>query len=132
MSAILIPGHVQPYVDALGVEGAYEFILQHGGAICYLSENPTEKSSVAAFLGRDKTIALARRLHVPPNNIEVPNAKPFLAAVLARDGKKVAEIARVLHCSRPTVRRMIGAKRQHKESLRPGIQQSQLSMFDDE
>lgn len=103
MSDIVVPAHVAPYVDVLGIDGAVEFLLTFGGAQIRLTEKPRRDSHVLQAVGRQKAIALASKIDA--EHVRVPLAKAFIAQKLRhQDGKGVAEIARKLHVSDVTVR----------------------------
>jgi hypothetical protein len=94
------PAHVEPYVQVLGADLAFDFLMRFGGAELYLSPTPQGRSQVEAFIGSEKVAELAA-LGLPRR---VPTAKPWLAAVMKSQGLSGAEIARRLHVSDVTVR----------------------------
>ena len=102
------PAHVQPYVDALGVEAAVTFFLTFGGAELYMADDPKGGSRLVDVLGIDAAralAALAGRTQLPRR---VPIPKPWIACHLkARHHLSHAEIARRLHASDVAVRRWI-------------------------
>lgn len=94
------PAHVEPYVQVLGAELAFEFLMRFGGAELYLSPTPQGRSEVEALIGAEHVAALAA-LGLPRR---VPTAKPWLAAVMKTQGLSHAKIARRLHTSDVAVR----------------------------
>lgn len=127
---ILIPAHVLPYVDVLGIDGAFDFLMAFGGADTYFSVSPREDNRVVQAIGRDRAIALARHLQNRPNMQMVPVAKPFLAKVMKSRGMAIAEIARQLHVDKKTARTMVSQERQERELARSHAITRQLNMFD--
>lgn len=104
-----ITAQVEPYVEALGLELAVEFILAFGGSYISISENPQERSEVLKLVGRDNVIRLAKRLG--SGSMRVHNAKPWLAAYFRyKKGWTVNATARKLHVSDVTVRNWLGPK----------------------
>lgn len=114
MNAIIRPApiptaQVAPYVDALGLELAVEFLLFFGGADLELGKSPSERSQIVALIGREKALALAEgswRLQR-----RVPLAKRWLTAVLHWQGHSNAGIARRLRISDVTVRNYLKSGR---------------------
>lgn len=111
------PAHVAPYVEVLGEALATRFFLAFGGSELYLPRRP-ERSMVVELTGQDKAAMLCERLG--PGIVRVPIPKPWLAAVLERDGQSKAAIARLLHVDQTTVRRWAARARDR----------NQLSLFD--
>jgi len=112
------PAHVAPYIDALGIDKAAEFLLSFGGAPIYLSDSPGARSQVAAAIGAEGVRALKERLG--ESTIQrVPTADKWLARYFEWQGLKVNEIARRLRTSNVTVRKY----------LRDGDDARQLRMF---
>lgn len=110
-SEFRLTAQVQPYVDALGLDLAVLFILEFGGSYVTISEAPQDRSEVVRFVGRDKTIALAKR--IGSGTIRVHNAKPWLAAYFRYiKGWTVNATARKLHVSDVAIRRWLGRKEQ--------------------
>lgn len=117
MKEFKITAQVQPYVDALGLDMAVEFILAFGGSYVYLSTNPQDRSEVAQMLGREAAVAVARRVGAGSRRIH--NAKPWLASYFRyMKGMTVNDTARLLHVSDVTVRKWLGP-----------IDQQQLDLF---
>ncbi|MDQ0454696.1 hypothetical protein [Rhizobium paknamense] len=118
MAEIRVPAHIQPYVTAIGIEQAIEFLLAFGGSYVYLSENPQKGSSVAAEMGMDAAMRLAAK--VGSGALYVPTAKPFIASHLKYNkGLNTNDIARKLHTTHKTVSKW----------LRSG-EANQLDLFD--
>lgn len=101
------PAHLAPYVDALGVDMAVEFLLTFGGAEMYYSRRPTPRSQLVQKFGMDaaRVLATAAQDHNLPNR--VPTGKRWIAQVLHCQGASIASIARTLHTSDTTVRRYV-------------------------
>lgn len=102
MTDVTPPAHIAPYVEALGEEKAFTFLLSFGGSVNYLSEAPHASSALCRAIGIEGVIALARRIGTGP--LRVPAAKPYLAAVLQARGRNKQQIARELHVTDVTVR----------------------------
>lgn len=111
------PAHVEPYVRVLGPELAFDFLMHFGGAELYLSPTPKGRSEVEKLIGADKVAELAA-LDLPRR---VPTAKPWLAAVLKKQGLSHAKIATTLHTTDVTVRSWL--------SPRPSSDPRQNSLF---
>lgn len=98
------PAHVEPYVRALGVDGAIRFFLAFGGAGVYLSERSTARSRIVQEFGDGAMRALADALGA--GEVEaVPVPKRWMAQAMLMRGDGVAEIARQLHVAERSVRR---------------------------
>lgn len=95
------PAHIEAYVEILGPEGAFEFLMQFGGAELYLASSP-KRSRLVETIGAQKAADLAAEAHRLP--ARVPVAKRWLAQVLKSKGLSNAEIARKLHVTDVTVR----------------------------
>jgi hypothetical protein len=106
MSAFDVPPPARPYVEALGLDRAAEFLLRFGGATFGLAADPKGGSEFAEFLGLEQTRQLMRRLRAGTDHgyVRVPTVKPFLAAYLAGQGLTQGRIARRLHVTDYTVR----------------------------
>jgi hypothetical protein len=116
VAEIRVPAHVQPYVTAIGIEGAYKFLRAFGGSYVYLSENPQERSSVIKVMGASDTIALARQ--VGSGNFCIPTAKPFIAAYLKyMKGLSNNEICRELLATPTTVRKWLSTSESRQLDL---------------
>ncbi|MEP3259708.1 MAG: transposase family protein, partial [Roseibium sp.] len=114
-SSATCPAHLQPFVDLLGEDDAISFLLEFGGGPVYLSQNPTSGSSIAAIIGRDKAIALAKELG--PGSIRVPQGKPWIAERLRAKGTSVLAIARRLKLKDDTVRRWLNGRTDTRQGL---------------
>ena len=119
------PAHVEPYVQALGVETAVRFLLHFGGAELYIPRDPKGGSEVAQVLGLDAAralAALAERTSLPRR---VPTAKPWLACHMKfTEGLSHAKIARRLHASDVAVRRWLLTR-----GVQAGEPSDQLTLF---
>ena len=89
----------------LGREGAVEFFLTFGGSAMYFAPRPQAGSMLANKIGLEAARQLGERLG--PATVRVPTAKPFIAAEMRAMNASVADIARRLHVSDVTVRRML-------------------------
>lgn len=101
------PAHIQPFVDALGVDGAVTFLLAFGGAELYIPADPKGAGRLVEVMGLDAARALsaeAQRVIIPKR---IPTAKPWLARVMNTRGLPKAEIARRLLASDVSVRRWL-------------------------
>lgn len=101
------PAQVQPFVDALGTDGAVTFLLAFGGAELYIPSDPKGASQLVDVMGLEAARALsaeAQRVIIPKR---IPTAKPWIARVMFTRGLPKAEIARRLHASDVTVRRWL-------------------------
>lgn len=94
------PATIRAYVEVLGPELAFEFLMRFGGAELYLSPTPKGRSEVEQMIGAERVTELAA-LGLPRR---VPTAKPWLAAMMKCQGLSHAEIARRLHTSDVAVR----------------------------
>lgn len=122
-SPVDCPAHLQPFVDLLGEDDAVRFLLEFGGGPVYLSENPTSGSSIAAIIGREKAITLARELG--PGAIRVPQGKRWIAERLRANGTSVLAIARRLKMKDDTVRRWLNGRKDTRQgSLFPDLKSS--------
>lgn len=119
MSAdLVVPAHVQPYVEVLGLDLAVTLLLEFGGAPLYLPDSRARSDSrIVQTIGKDNAMALGRKLG--RGLVKVPLAKPFIAAYYLHQGMAVVEIARQLRADLRTVQRWLPE--------RPG---TQLSLFD--
>lgn len=99
------PAHVARYVDVLGAETAFEFLMRFGGADLYLADDPKGRSELVQVIGMDKARALAKASDRLPRR--VPTGKPWLAAMLRAKGLPKAEIARKLHVTDVTIRKWL-------------------------
>ncbi len=93
---------VEPYVEALGHDGAVDFLLAFGGAEIYITAHPKSRGQVIEVVGRRGAERLTEVAHRLPRR--VPLAKRWIAAVLFAKGLSKAEIARKLHMTEVTIR----------------------------
>ncbi|OYU62493.1 MAG: hypothetical protein CFE30_09400 [Bradyrhizobium sp. PARBB1] len=96
---------VQPYVDALGVDLAIDFLLTFGGSEVSISQDPKGRGAYEALIGREAALRLAAQAHRLQRR--VPLANPWLAAMLQWKGYSVANISRKLRASDNSVRAML-------------------------
>lgn len=119
---------VQLFVDALGIDGAIDFLLAFGGAELYLPQNPRPDSKLVDVVG----IEAARRLGAMAQNVmvpaRIPTAKPWIARALFAKGLSKAEIARKLHVADLTVRRWVAGRQGEGDEATLG-HPDQLSFF---
>lgn len=108
------PAQAEPYVEALGLESAVEFLLAFGGTEIYIAQSPKSRSRVAEVVGHEKAEALGRITHRLPRR--VPLCKPWIARLakargLPPENKPLtqADIARRLHASDVTVRKWLNS-----------------------
>lgn len=104
--ALDIPPPARPYVEALGLDRAVDFLLEFGGATFGLPAEPKGGSEFARFLGLDATHRLIRQLRARTDHgyVRVPTVKPFLANYFAGKGLTQGQIARRLHVTDYAVR----------------------------
>lgn len=119
---------VQPFVDALGVEGAVTFLLAFGGSELYLPLDPRPTSKLVEVMGMDGARALGAMAQRVMVQSRIPTAKPWLARVMRAKGLPNAEIARRLHVADFTVRRWIAGHGGDGTAQTPG-NPDQLSLF---
>lgn len=97
------PAHVEPFVTALGVDRAVEFLLAFGGAPIYVAGvRFTQANRLVPVIGEDGVAALNREFGSRIDR--VPVAKVWIARVWASRDVPVLEIARRLHTTDKTVR----------------------------
>jgi hypothetical protein len=99
-----IESHVLPYVEALGLDRAANFLTAFGGACVYIPKTArwNGASAVIAAIGADGVEALHKEFG---SYIErVPLAKRFLIRHRRSQGMLVNEIARLLHTTDVAVR----------------------------
>lgn len=115
---------VAPYVEALGVDMAVEFLLSFGGAEIYLAVSPKSRSRVAELVGKEK----ARKLAAMSDRLQrrVPLANQWIAKVLKSKGLSNADIARRMRTTDVTVRSWLKQKDATQPSRRDP---DQLSLF---
>lgn len=114
------PAHLAVFVNALGVERAIEFLLNFGGAELYVPREFKGNSRIVTVIGHDGALSIARvRDRLPAR---IPTGKPWIAKVWHSKGLSKAEIARRLHVSDVSVRRML--------SDEPPSDPRQPSLFD--
>lgn len=96
---------VQPYVDALGIETAIEFLINFGGAELSISKNPIQSSMLAQAIGLEN----AKKLHAYSHMMQarVPLATCWLAQCIYAQGRTQAAIARRLRVSDVTIRQYV-------------------------
>jgi hypothetical protein len=94
---------VAPYVEALGLELAVEFLLQFGGAELHFAADPRGTGAVEKLVGADKAKALAESRNQALQK-RVPLAKRWLARMLHWQGHSTAQIARTLRATDVSVR----------------------------
>lgn len=118
MGEVPIPAHLAVFVEALGPDGALEFLLAFGGGDLSLGSRPQANNPVRKRLGDDAARKLAAVAHRLPRTI--PVGRRWMVQMLDAKGLPQAEIARRLHISQSTVKR----------HLRGDYDPNQLSLFD--
>lgn len=111
-----VPAQIQPYVDALGEHKAIQFLMRFGGAPLYLPNNPTAASQLRDFVSPSEMAALVKALgagHIS----RVPVAREWLVNVLFERGMSKLAIARELHITDVTVRRLLKPRDQRQLSF---------------
>lgn len=121
------PAHVQPFVDALGLDDAVRFLLHFGGAELTISPNPRD-GELVEVLGLDGARALADLAARTVLPRRIPTAKPWLARLLKSEGLSHAKIARKLHVSDVAVRRYVAGQNHAGEGPKTGSK-DQLTLF---
>ena len=122
------PAHIAPYIDALGVETALRFFLHFGGAELRIARNPKGGSELVQHFGMDVALALSALAEQVALPARVPMPKPWIARYLKTvDGRSVAAIARLLHCSDVAVRRWIAGGGDHGDHA--AVESAQLRLF---
>ena len=99
------PATVRPYVEALGVETAIDFLMEFGGGELYFSETPNGRGMVERAVGVEKARLLASLL--PGLKVRVPLANRWVARCLHVRGASVADIAQRMRKSDITVRKYV-------------------------
>jgi len=99
------PAQVEPYLEVLGPELTVQFLLRFGGAELVLSANPTERSALVKFVGREKAQALSEQSYRMQRR--VPLAKQWLTTCLHAEGKPINQIARTLRATDVSVRKWL-------------------------
>jgi hypothetical protein len=106
-----IDAHIMPFVAALGLRDAAEFLVLFANKDIHLSEAVQEKSQIAQLYGVEKTERLYWHLHA--NGIgygekyKVPVARKFLARYLRSNGLSIVEISRQLSTTDVTIRKLL-------------------------
>ncbi len=109
------PANLEPYVKALGVEGAMALFLSVGGSEIYLPKHSTRRSLAARTIGADKVDQLVNAMGY--GYYKVPLAREWCAEVLRAKGESIAEIARTIRADVATVRRWLPSKEITSEQL---------------
>lgn len=104
------PAHLEPYVTALGTEGAIKLFLAFGGTFLHIPRDPKGRSELVQVLGMEAAQALAElsaRTHLPRR---LPIGKKWIAQVLQSQGLPESKIATTLHVSNVTVAQYLRPK----------------------
>lgn len=117
-----VPAHIRGIVAILGEEKAVEFFLEFGGAEVYWPIDAKGNSEMAELFGISAARKLGKRANDEGWPSRVPIPKKWLASVLLKKGLPVARIARKLHTSDATIRRM----------TKPDRDRDQPSLFPDD
>jgi len=116
-----IEAQAHPYIEALGVDNAAQFLLHFGGSLLPLptkrAHKGTELSKVLQGMygdgWKDKALQLGRCVgHSCPS---VPLTRTFLCRYLRSQGKSVNDIARILKTSGTTVYRHLKGDEARRE-----------------
>ncbi|WP_238121975.1 MULTISPECIES: hypothetical protein [unclassified Xanthobacter] len=92
-----VPAHVAPYVRALGLDRAVDFLLAFGGAPMSFSMRERQRSRALDLVGLDGVQALQREVG---RATRVPLAKQWIAQYLhTARGLGIHDIARRMHAS---------------------------------
>lgn len=126
MGEVSIPAHLRVFVEALGEDGAVDFLLAFGGSELLLGSRPMANNPVRQALGDEAARALAAVSHRLPR--EIPLGKRWLVQVLTARGLSQGEIARRLHIGVRSVRRH--QKGEHDPNRLASRLPNQLSLFD--
>jgi hypothetical protein len=88
-----IDAHVEPFVNALGMQDACTFLLAFGGTEVYLSDRPRGNGMIARSVG---TVILEKLSNsdLPKGPISVPMGNAFIVRYLRSQGMGLSEIAR--------------------------------------
>lgn len=103
MSDVPVPAHLAVFVEALGEDGAIDFLLTFGGGELSIGADPRPTNPIARHMGVDAARALAAVSHRIPR--EIPLGRRWLVKVLTSRGLSQSEIARKLRMAVRTVRR---------------------------
>lgn len=122
------PAQLQPFVDALGTDGAVTFFLTFGGAEFFIPVEPKGASKLVEVMGLDAARALSATAQHCILPKRIPTAKPWIALVWRARGLPKAEIARRLHVTDVTVRRWLAGHGGTDEGL-TAPDTDQLSLF---
>ena len=100
------PAHLDPYIEVLGARMTVQFLLEFGGTpSLYFPNDPRGKSAIEAMIGPEALRALGQRL--PSQRANVPVARTWMIHALTAEGRRRAEVCRLLRCSAETVRRSL-------------------------
>lgn len=108
MTEPVVPAHIAPYVDVLGVDDTVALFLAVGGSQIYISRKSGKRTVAAKTIGAAQVERLAAVLG--HGYIKVPLARQWIAEVLRAQGKSDNEIARRVRADVATVRRWLGPK----------------------
>lgn len=115
-TSIRVPANLQVFVEALGEDGAIDFLMQFGGAPLHIPKGTRGDTLVERAIGQTKTRALyAVRDRIPKR---MPSGKAWIAACLQERGLSVAEIARTLKVSDVAVRKYKAARGRFTDSTK--------------
>lgn len=101
----------EPYVSALGVHAAVVFLMKYGGTNVYIRTKNFAGAGYINITGEQGARALAEIVDRLPKR--VPSQKAWLADVLNWQGLSVTQIARELHVSDTSVRKMLKTRKKH-------------------
>jgi hypothetical protein len=98
-----IDAHVQPFVNALGMQDACTFLLAFGGAEVYLSDRPRLNGMIARSVG-PKIVDKLANSDLPKGPMVVPMGNTFIVRYLRSKGMSLSEIARKARITTVTVK----------------------------
>lgn len=101
-----IGAHIMPYIEALDVDEAVQFLLNFGGATVYFGKKVQARGKLFRFLGEDAANTLLRKFE-GYDYMRIPTAHKFIARFMRANGTSVGDIARIMHRTDVTVRTLL-------------------------
>jgi hypothetical protein len=102
------PHHIRVYLDILGEDLTFDFLMAFGGTEVFMSRSP-QRSRLVEVLGQEKAQALADYAAEHGLPARVPLARPWVAQMLFARGLSKTQIARRLHVTDRAVRDYLAA-----------------------
>lgn len=99
---------VAPYIQALGEDGALDFLLEYGGQTIHIPMR--EGSQLGRGIGEEKVAAL--RTALGQGALSVPTSRRWLAGRLDAKGLSRNDIAKRLRVTRESVRLYLSPRKQ--------------------